>query len=91
MNFQTKIPLSKQSNHLIDYRSNILLLGSCFAENIGKKLSYFKFKNTLNPFGILFHPLAIENLITRAINKDCYSDDEVFQHNEQWHCYDAHS
>lgn len=91
MNFQTKIPLPKQSNHLIDYRSNILLLGSCFAENIGKKLSYFKFKNTLNPFGILFHPLAIENLITRAINKDYYSDDEVFQHNEQWHCYDAHS
>lgn len=91
MNLQTKILLEKQPHYPINYEANILLLGSCFAENIGKKLSYFKFKNTLNPFGILFHPLAIENLITRAINKDYYSDDEVFQHNEQWHCYDAHS
>ncbi|NQX84522.1 MAG: GSCFA domain-containing protein [Flavobacteriaceae bacterium] len=91
MNLQTKISLSKQSKHLIDYESNMLLLGSCFAENIGKKLSYFKFKNSLSPLGILFHPLAIENLITRAINKDYYSDDEVFEHHQQWHCYDAHS
>lgn len=91
MNFQTKIPLQRQSNNLIDYASNMLLLGSCFTENIGNKLSYYKFQNTLNPFGILFHPLAIEKLITRAINKDYYSDDEVFQYNEQWHCYDAHS
>ena len=91
MNFQTKIPLSKQSNNLINYKSSILLLGSCFAENIANKLSYFKFQNTLNPYGILFHPLAIENLVTRAINKEYYSSDEVFQYNEQWHSYDVHS
>lgn len=91
MNLQTKIPLSKESNNLIDYKSNSLLLGSCFSENIGKKFEYFKFQNAVNPFGILFHPLAIEKLITRAINKEYYSKEEVFQHNEQWHCYDAHS
>lgn len=91
MNLQTKIPLSKQTHGLINYESKMLLLGSCFSENIGNKLAYYKFKSTLNPFGILFHPLAIENLIARAINKDYYSDDEVFEHNEQWHCYDAHS
>jgi hypothetical protein len=91
MNFQTKIPLSRQSHNLIDYTSNILLLGSCFAENIGNKLEYFKFQNTLNPFGILFHPVAIENLITRAINLDYYSEEELFNHNEIWHCFDAHS
>ena len=68
MNLQTKIQLKQQQDNQIDYSSNILLLGSCFAENIGKKLDYFKFKNFQNPFGILFHPLAIENLITRAIN-----------------------
>ncbi len=91
MNLQTKIPLSKQSNNLIDYESNVLLLGSCFVENIGEKLEYFKFQNTINPFGILFHPLAIENLITRAINKEYYSEEDIFQLNEQWHCFDAHS
>lgn len=91
MNLQTQIPLEKQSNNLIDYHSNILFLGSCFVENIGKKFDYFKIQNTQNPFGILFHPKAIETLIERAINGEKYSEDDLFFHNEQWHCFDAHS
>jgi lysophospholipase L1-like esterase len=91
VNLQTKIPLTKQSNNLIDYHSDILLIGSCFSENIGKKLEYFKFQNLQNPFGILFHPKAIENLIANAINKKEYSENDIFFHNEQWHCFDAHS
>ncbi|MCB4799426.1 GSCFA domain-containing protein [Neotamlana laminarinivorans] len=91
MNLQTKIPLSKQSGNLINYHSNILLLGSCFSENIGDKLEYFKFKNFQNPFGILFHPIAIEVLITDALNNKIYTDNDVFFHNEQWHCFNAHS
>lgn len=91
MNLQTKIPLEKQSKNLIDYNSNILLLGSCFSENIGKKLEYFKFQNLQNPFGILFHPKAIETLISNAVNQKEYSEDDIFFHNEQWHCFNAHS
>lgn len=91
MNLQTKIPLQKQSRNLIDYNSNILLLGSCFSENIGEKLSYFKFQNLQNPFGILFHPSAIEKLILNAINEKVFTEADLFHHNEQWHCFDAHS
>ncbi|WP_303319122.1 GSCFA domain-containing protein [Flavivirga abyssicola] len=91
MKLQTKIPLEKQSKNLIDYHSNMLLIGSCFVENIGEKLDYFKFKNTQNPFGILFHPKAIENLISDAINKKTYLEKDVFFHNEQWHSFNAHS
>ena len=69
MNLQTQIPLEKQSNNQIDYKSNVLLLGSCFVENIGNKLAYFKFQNLQNPFGILFHPKAIETLISNAFKK----------------------
>lgn len=91
MKLQTKIPIVKQSDNLIDYNANVLLLGSCFVENIGKKLDYFKFRNTQNPLGILFHPKAIETLIDRSINNDFYSEKDLFFHNEQWHCFDAHS
>lgn len=91
MNLQTKISLQPQKFNQIDYNSKILLLGSCFSENIGKKFSYFKFQSTVNPLGILFHPLAIENLITRAINKDYYLDSDLTYNNEQWSCLDAHS
>lgn len=91
MNLQTLIPLNKQASNLIDYNSNILLFGSCFSEHIGNKFKYFKFQATINPFGILFHPLAIENLITRAIHKNYYSATDLHFHNEQWCCLDAHS
>lgn len=91
MKLQTKIPLVKQSKNQIDYNSNVLLFGSCFSENIGKKLDYFKFQNLQNPFGILFHPKAIETLISNAIKNKAYSEEDVFLNNGQWHCFDAHS
>ncbi|TVZ57619.1 GSCFA family protein [Flavobacteriaceae bacterium MAR_2010_105] len=91
MKLQTEILLQAQPNNQIDYHSKICLVGSCFAEHIGQKLDYFKFQNDLNPFGILFHPLAIENLITVALNEKDYTEKDIFFHNEQWHCYEVHS
>ncbi len=90
MQFRTKIPLLSKAPK-IDYQSKILMIGSCFVENIGEKLSYYKLQNLRNPFGILFHPGAIENFIYRAINSKEYSSDDIFYHNERWHCFEAHS
>ena len=90
MNFTTKIPILK-SNYPIDYSSKILSLGSCFAVNMAEKFDYFKFQNTCNPFGILFHPLAIEKIILKAINLDFFTEEDIFFHNERWHCFDVHS
>ena len=91
MNFQTHIPLSKETIYPIDYNSKVLLLGSCFSENIGNKFNYYKFQSHQNPFGILFHPKAIETFISDAINQKEYTDEDVFFLNERWHCFDAHS
>jgi hypothetical protein len=90
MNFTTKVPISK-SNFPIDYSSKIVSLGSCFAVNMAEKFDYFKFQNTFNPFGILFHPLAIEKIISKAVNLDFFTEEDVFFHNERWHCFDVHS
>lgn len=91
MKLQTQIPLQPQQHNQIDYNSKVVLLGSCFSEHIGDKFNYFKFLAHVNPFGILFHPLAIENLVTRAINQDDYTEQDLHFHNEQWCCLDSHS
>lgn len=91
MNLHTKIPLKKQEYNLIDYNSKVFLLGSCFAENIGEKFDYFKFQQYVNPFGILFHPIAIHNLVSNALQGKKYTEDDVFINNEQFHSFDAHS
>ena len=90
MKLTTPIKLSRQ-NPPISYSSKVLLLGSCFAQNMGAKLEYYKFQQCTNPFGILFHPVAIEKLITRAVNQTWFTSKDVFLQNEQWHCFLAHS
>ena len=90
MNFRTQIN-PKPNKKTINYNSNILLIGSCFTQNIGDKLNYYKFKSFINPFGILFHPKAIENLIVNALNDKIYTENDLVFHNERWHCLDVHS
>ena len=90
MQLSTEIPLLKERN-LIDYDPKLVLLGSCFSDNIGEKLAYFKFNSLVNPFGILYHPIAIENLIFNSVNEKQFSDKDIFNHNEIWHSFEAHS
>lgn len=91
MKFQTSIPLKKQTRNLIDYDANILLLGSCFSENIGNKLNYFKLQHLQNPFGILFHPKAIEQFIADVINGKTFTKEDLIYQNERYHSFNAHS
>jgi lysophospholipase L1-like esterase len=90
LQFTTPIPIEK-SAHRISYDSKIVSLGSCFAVNISEKFEYFQFQNVVNPFGILFHPLAIEKFIVFALQQKEFTEADVFFHNERWHCFDAHS
>lgn len=90
MNFTTPIPIPKHSNR-IDYNSKIVLLGSCFAENMGEKFEYFKFQNKVNPFGIIFNPVSIEKLIYRTVNQEFFTEKDVFFHNEKWQSSEVHS
>jgi lysophospholipase L1-like esterase len=90
MQFRTQIGIPKNT-HPINYDSTVISIGSCFAVNIAEKFNYYKFQNTVNPFGILFHPLAIHTIIRRAIEEDFFVESELFFHNERWHCFDVHS
>ncbi len=91
MKLFTEIPVNFQSEKHIDYHSKIVGVGSCFVENIGKKLEHYKFNNLINPFGILFNPISIENFLFRSIQEIDYINDDIFQNNDLFHCYDAHS
>lgn len=90
MKFRTEIPILK-SNNPIDYNSKVVSLGSCFAVNMSEKLDYFRFRNYCNPFGILFHPLAIEKAIGFALQEKQFTEEDIFFYNEQWHSFDVHS
>lgn len=90
MKLQTQIQLSPEKPQ-IDYQSKVLLLGSCFTENIGGKLDYFKFQNLQNPFGIIFNPVSTEGLVERAVRNQRFTEADIFQKEENWRCFEVHS
>ena len=51
----------------ISHSSKVVSLGSCFAQTIGKKMQAAKFEVLINPFGTLFHPLNLAELLQLAI------------------------
>jgi hypothetical protein len=90
MQFTTKVSIQKSQNPII-YESKIMAFGSCFAENIGTKFDYYKFQNNTNPFGIIFNPVSIKKLVHRIVNQIKFTQEDIFYHNDLWHCYEVHS
>uniref|UniRef100_UPI0040482B19 GSCFA domain-containing protein n=3 Tax=Roseivirga sp. TaxID=1964215 RepID=UPI0040482B19 len=56
----------KPSQNQIHIGDQLVSMGSCFAENMGKRLSQHKLKTLKNPFGTIFNPLSIFELIELA-------------------------
>lgn len=90
MNLQTKISLTPAKKQF-GYTDKLLLLGSCFAEKIGEKLEYYKFQSTGNPYGILFHPLAIERVLRDACGNNGFGEETIFESDGVWKSFIAHS
>ena len=95
MQFQTHIQI-RPFEQKIDHSQPILSLGSCFADNIAKRLQRAKFDTTAAPTGILFNPESIARVIERF---DRAREDkgslptikELHQANGVWYNYDFHS
>ena len=67
----------------IEYGDKILLLGSCFADNIGAKFSEHYFQATINPFGTLYNPASIALSLTDI--QSPIPDNQIIHHNGLWH------
>lgn len=76
MTFRTEFIAAKSQN-LIDYNQKILLLGSCFSDNIGYKLHELKFQTLVNPFGTAFSAASIANLLKHCNGKEVAKDKTI--------------
>ena len=75
----------------IQHSDKMLLVGSCFTENIGDKLRRHKFSVLENPNGIIFNPASIAKSITSYIENKKYSEAELFFQNEIWNSWEHHT
>jgi hypothetical protein len=90
MKFHSEFDI-KKPEQLIRHPQKILLIGSCFTENIGEKLRKHKFDVLENPNGILFNPVSVAEAIMGYINNQTIGEEAVFAYNETWHSWKHHS
>ncbi len=82
------IPVELPKKELeISYATKQMIMGSCFAENIGKRLVACKFPVLLNPFGILYNPLSIAAAVRCIAGGELFTEQshELVFHGERWH------
>ena len=75
----------------LDYSKSMMLMGSCFTENIGQKLLDLKFKVDMNPFGILYNPESIANSIKILLEKRIFTKNDLFSDHGLWNSFYHHS
>ncbi|MFP4417114.1 MAG: GSCFA domain-containing protein [Fibrobacterota bacterium] len=88
--FRTMVPITP-NQHRISHGSSIVSIGSCFAENIGDRLTDFRFEPLQNPTGVVYNPLSLAASLMRLLKGTPYSPDDTFEFNGCWRCFDYHS
>lgn len=63
----------------ISYSDKIMMLGSCFSENIGVQLKNFGFDVCINPFGVLYNPVSVLNSVERMLDIRQFSLEDCIQ------------
>jgi hypothetical protein len=90
MQLQTQVQIPNSTNP-INHSEKLMLLGSCFAENIGEKLTDNKFQVDVNPFGILYNPLSVKAALNDLIDKKKFTEADIFLHEGIFHSFAHHS
>ncbi len=73
------------------HTDKLVLVGSCFTEQIGKKLAAHKFDVLENPNGILFNPMSIAKAVMSYADGKLYTEHELFNYNELWASREHHT
>ncbi|MDE5552464.1 MAG: GSCFA domain-containing protein [Muribaculaceae bacterium] len=73
MKFRTEYLPGKPKLYL-DPTEPVILLGSCFADNIGRRMSLCRWDTLVNPCGTLYNPSSISKILRLALSQDDISE-----------------
>jgi hypothetical protein len=74
----------------IDYATGIVSLGSCFSDEIGKRLQEGDFHIEQNPFGTLYNPASIASALRRIMYDREIGLEDLVEHEGLWHSWHHH-
>jgi hypothetical protein len=75
----------------MDHQNPILLMGSCFTENIGRQLERYSFPICINPFGVIYNPFSVQKGLESLMYKKTYTEEDLHKHNDLWFSFDHYT
>ena len=90
MEFRTTVKTGENRGWL-HHSDSVVLLGSCFSDNIGSKMHAALFNAMVNPMGTLYNPMSIARGVQRLINNEPVAGKDLFMQGGVWNSYDFHS
>lgn len=75
----------------LDYDTPVLMLGSCFAEEIGRILHKNLFPVSVNPFGVTYNPGSVLRGLKSLKEKDGYVEDDLDEYSGMWFSFDHYT
>lgn len=91
MEFRTPQPPLKGRQGLVSHASPVVMLGSCFTDNVGARLSAEGFDALVNPCGTLYNPASIAQTLLEVLYERPYTEADLFEHDGAWHSHMHHS
>lgn len=88
--FRTVLQLPSRPDS-IGIQHSVFTIGSCFADNLGKKLKDNKFSVSVNPFGTSYNPISIHKQLIYAVTNDRPSAATYGELNDTHFNFDFHS
>ncbi len=73
-----------------NYHKPMMMVGSCFTENMGAKLEEIRYPVDVNPFGIIYNPLSVANSLELLLSQKEFKEDDLFYYNELYNSYFHH-
>ncbi len=86
MNFRTELH-PHTFPFQISHKSKIVSIGSCFADMIGNRLQSYKFEVCANPFGNIYNPISLHNILDTNANEESH----YIENQGVWLNYNFHS
>lgn len=90
MKFRTEIAIPS-GEFSLSHSDKILMIGSCFVENLSEKLIRSGFQVCVNPSGIMYNPVSIRLTLEDILQKRRFDDSDLFVHQGVYHSFFHHS
>lgn len=82
MKFRTEVDINKPT-FSIPPLERMLFVGSCFADNIGRRFKEEEFRAVVNPYGVMYNPVSVLHTVQRFVEGEEAADGSPLTENDR--------